>query len=261
MQFLVPKPPELIGLSYHNLTPDQQKIYHRWQYERHGERKRSGMKRYNKLYREKRALSLKQWRDANKEHVREYLLQWNAKNPDHALRYRAKQLANPEYLKKQALRQTLKQEKEEKRFFEKALREALKISLRLHIEERKKLSAWKRQTQFNPGLKISSSLRSRIRKQLKGLGSKKTDRTMEIIGCTIEELKQHLQSQFKGSMNWRNYGPVWHVDHIVPCSYFDLTKPEEIRRCYHFTNLRPLWAKANIRQADRRGHLTPSLMI
>ena len=49
-------------------------------------------------------------------------------------------------------------------------------------------------------------------------------------------------------MTWQNYGRAWHIDHIIPCSAFDLTRPNQIRQCFHFTNLRPLWAKANLRK-------------
>jgi hypothetical protein len=46
-------------------------------------------------------------------------------------------------------------------------------------------------------------------------------------------------------MNWENQGE-WHIDHILPCASFDLTKEEEQRKCFHYTNLQPLWAKDNM---------------
>jgi len=53
--------------------------------------------------------------------------------------------------------------------------------------------------------------------------------------------------QFKPGMTWDNYGYYgWHIDHKVPCSNFDLSKPEEQYKCFHYTNLQPLWAEENL---------------
>lgn len=52
-------------------------------------------------------------------------------------------------------------------------------------------------------------------------------------------------------MIWSNYGSYWHVDHIIPCSSFDLTNPEEQKKCFHFTNLQPLTAVDNMRKSSK----------
>ena len=49
-------------------------------------------------------------------------------------------------------------------------------------------------------------------------------------------------------MNWENHGKVWHIDHIVPCALHNLGLDDELRKCYHFTNLQPLPAKDNVRK-------------
>ena len=67
------------------------------------------------------------------------------------------------------------------------------------------------------GFKLLNNLRGRIRAALKGAG--KSKRTIQLIGCSIAELKLHLESQFAPGMTWSNYGN-WHVDHIVPCCLF-----------------------------------------
>lgn len=66
--------------------------------------------------------------------------------------------------------------------------------------------------------------------------------TKELIGCTNNELKKYLESQFRDGMNWRNYGfKGWHIDHIKPCASYNLTDPEQQKACFHYSNLQPLW--------------------
>jgi hypothetical protein len=48
-------------------------------------------------------------------------------------------------------------------------------------------------------------------------------------------------------MTWNNHGK-WHIDHIIPCCAFDLADPEQRKRCFHYTNLQPLWAQQNFRK-------------
>lgn len=62
-----------------------------------------------------------------------------------------------------------------------------------------------------------------------------------------KQLKKHLEIKFTKGMSWENYGK-WHVDHIKPCAKFDLTKESEQRKCFHYTNLQPLWAIDNFKK-------------
>lgn len=66
----------------------------------------------------------------------------------------------------------------------------------------------------------------------------------KLIGCSMEELVNVISSKFKPGMSWSNYGQ-WHIDHIKPCALFDLTKLEEQKQCFHYSNLQPLWAQEN----------------
>jgi hypothetical protein len=78
---------------------------------------------------------------------------------------------------------------------------------------------------------------------------KKYDKTIKLLGCSVNEFKEHIEKQFKPGMSWDNYGLyTWHIDHIIPCSSFDLTKEEEQRKCFHYTNLQPLWANENLKK-------------
>lgn len=70
---------------------------------------------------------------------------------------------------------------------------------------------------------------------------------IKVLGCTVEELKQHLESQFRDGMSWNNYGGKtgWQVDHIIPRSYFNLIDEYQLRICFNYRNLQPLWASEN----------------
>lgn len=72
------------------------------------------------------------------------------------------------------------------------------------------------------------------------------------LGCSIPELRKHLESKFAEGMNWDNYGlSGWHIDHIKALSLFDLSKKSHIRKACHYTNLQPLWAKDNIKKGNK----------
>jgi hypothetical protein len=98
--------------------------------------------------------------------------------------------------------------------------------------------------------RIRKNIRDRMR--LAMCGSSKSKHTIELLGCSVEELKKHLEKQFTEGMNWDNYGKKgWHIDHILPCASFDLTDPEQQKRCFHYTNLQPLWAEDNYKKRDK----------
>ena len=95
--------------------------------------------------------------------------------------------------------------------------------------------------------KLAKTIRGRIREVFKNSNGSKAHKTMELLGCNIQEAKEHLEKQFKDGMSWENYGyNGWHIDHIMPCASFDLTDPEQQKKCFHYTNLQPLWASENM---------------
>jgi hypothetical protein len=96
--------------------------------------------------------------------------------------------------------------------------------------------------------RIYSNLRHRLYRAIKL--SKKTQDTLDYLGCSIEELKDHLEKKFTKGMSWDNYGE-WHIDHIRPCASFNLSIKKQQKVCFHFTNLQPLWAIDNLRKSDK----------
>lgn len=126
-----------------------------------------------------------------------------------------------------------------------------KIYNREHREEINKKTNERRAIRFKtePEYKLKHILRSRLNHVLEH--GTKSKRTLELLGCTVEHLRKHLESKFQEGMSWTNYGFYgWHVDHIKPCDKFDLTDPKQQEQCFHYTNLQPLWAIENFRKAN-----------
>lgn len=102
----------------------------------------------------------------------------------------------------------------------------------------------------DPSYRLLCNLRPRLARAIKAQGSTKDSTTMKLVGCSVGELISHLEPQFTDGMTWENYGE-WHVDHMRPCASFDLTIDTEQEKCFHYTNLQPLWAEDNLRKSDK----------
>jgi hypothetical protein len=106
----------------------------------------------------------------------------------------------------------------------------------------------KKKTDMN--YKIALTLRNRIGGIFKKLGIKKHAKTLDILGCTTEFFKEWLEFQFEDGMTLENHGLLWHIDHILPCASFDMTKKEDVEKCFNWKNLQPLYAKDNLSKKD-----------
>lgn len=94
---------------------------------------------------------------------------------------------------------------------------------------------------------VRQKVSDRIRKALKNNYGEKSKSCLDYIGCSLPELRKHLESQFTQGMAWDNYGN-WHIDHIKPCAAFDLSNKNEQFECFHYSNLQPLWAEENLKK-------------
>ena len=121
------------------------------------------------------------------------------------------------------------------------------------VTKRKELAAkqsvyHKKRMKADPSYKLVHTLRRRVSLVL--LGIKKSAATMDLVGCTVEFAKLHIESKFLPGMTWDNHGE-WHVDHKRPCASFDLADPAQQRECFHYSNLQPLWARDNCSKGAR----------
>lgn len=100
----------------------------------------------------------------------------------------------------------------------------------------------------DPTFLLMKRLRCRVWYAL--CGAKKQDTTVRLLGCTPGQARRHIENQFKPGMSWKNYGE-WHIDHIRPCSSFDLTDLGQQRQCFHYSNLQPLWSIENLSKGSK----------
>lgn len=160
--------------------------------------------------------------------------------------------------------------REDQKNYREANRNKINAQKRSHYEQNKiriilQNSLYKKNNRFkynknknsrkknDPLFKLRINISERIRQALKyHLAGKYKNKgsTLEFLGCSIEELKSYLQNQFKKGMTWQNYGK-WHIDHIIPCAAFDLSKKEDCLKCFNYKNLQPLWAHENLSKADK----------
>lgn len=114
----------------------------------------------------------------------------------------------------------------------------------------KRRTADKLRYDTDPHFKVKVCLSARVRDAV--MKGHKSDSTINLLGCTVAECVTHIESQFQEGMSWDNYGlHGWHIDHIQPCDSFDLSKESEQRKCFHFTNLQPLWAEDNLSKGSK----------
>ena len=105
---------------------------------------------------------------------------------------------------------------------------------------------WAEKRRTNLDVRMANNLRARLNKALKG--NHKTSSTIDLLGCSLDDLKIHLSKNFKDGMTWDNYGSDWHIDHIIPCFNFDLTDEVQQKICFNFANLQPLWRLENLKK-------------
>ena len=87
----------------------------------------------------------------------------------------------------------------------------------------------------------------------------------DLIGYSIDDLRRHIEKQFKGGMNWDRFlaGEI-HIDHKIPRMVFNFSHPEHIdfKRCWALKNLQPMWAEENLIKGSKLDkHFQPSLAI
>jgi hypothetical protein len=189
------------------------------------------LKQYNKKY-------FSSYYQKNSERLKEYQKKYREQNKDKIFEKKKR------YWQREEI-------KEKKRKYDKIYREKNQEQIK-----KKKLEYFNERRQSDINFKILTNLRGRIKNAINKQYGEKAKKTIELLGCSIEECRKHIESLFQPGMTWDNYGKFgWHIDHILPCASFDLTKIEEQKKCFHYTNLQPLWAEDNLKKSDKSYYL------
>ena len=105
---------------------------------------------------------------------------------------------------------------------------------------------------------VKKRIRDRTRKAIIHKRWQKRSPTREMLGCSFDMLKEHIEKQFTKGMTWDNRGE-WHIDHIIPLA--SANSLEELEKLAHFSNLRPMWAEENMAKGDRIIDCQPELLL
>ena len=203
------------------------------------DRSRVSDKKYYDAHREERLAYQARYRADHKEEKKEYNQKYCEEHKEEKKEYNQKyRLDNKDRLKEyedgRREQRIPYQKKRNKEYCEK------------HKPERRAYQQVRRDTdtQFRLSLNLRRALNRAIERNFK------KGKTVQRLGCSIEFLRQHLESMFQPGMTWENRSPTsWHIDHIKPMVDFDLTDEEQVLRVCHYTNLQPLWMLDNIRKS------------
>ena len=157
----------------------------------------------------------------NKKQRKEYFKEYRQKNKE----------KRNEYFKEYHQKNKEKRNEESKEYYQK------------NKEHRNEYKQKRYQNDVN--YRITNTLRNRIREAIKSQSAIKSNKSIELLGCSIQYVRQHLENQFKDGMSWENHGE-WHIDHIKPCASFNMKDPEQQKECFNYKNLQPLWAEENM---------------
>jgi hypothetical protein len=142
--------------------------------------------------------------------------------------------------RKESQEKWLSKNLEKRREYEREYRQKNKLEINAYKVRKRKESI---------SYKLSCYLRTRIYQILQ---RNKSGSAVRDLGCSLEELKKHIESKWQSGMSWENYGTNgWHIDHIIPLVSFNLADREQFLRACHYTNLQPLWAEENLSKGGK----------
>lgn len=120
----------------------------------------------------------------------------------------------------------------------------------------KRKEAHHKRKKVDENYNIKRRLRTRLRHITRLTGTPKFMSATSLVGCSFSDLKAHIERQFTKGMTWNklNLGEI-HIDHIIPCASFDLTKLSQQKKCFRYSNLQPLWRLHNLSKGAKLNYV------
>jgi len=228
------------------------------------QQKQYNNKEFHRQYYQNNKQQYQQYYQNNKEKLTQQHKQYKQNNRERILKYRQN---NKEKIKqcyqnnKEKIKQYYQDNKKLKHQYYQSNKEKIKAQHKQYYQDNKKecnkrnLLYIKEKYHNDINFRVCLLIRNRLVhaiKNAKQQKSFKTGKLENLIGCSIEHLKQYIESKFFPHMTWDNHSLFgWHIDHIISCDKFDLTNEEERKKCFHYTNLQPLWAKDNLCKSNK----------
>ena len=119
-------------------------------------------------------------------------------------------------------------------------------------ERRSILDKERRKRDIN--FKLVCNLQSRTSKAFKAHNVRKKNKTFDLLGCSQLFFKKWIIHQLHGSMSLKNYGSVWHIDHCLAITSFNLLDENVMRKCFNWINLRPMYCSEIISKSNKTDH-------
>jgi hypothetical protein len=253
---------KITGKKYRETHKEEIKERYKKYYKKHKEELKKYQKEYHKKHREEilkrnKVYALahpeiisKQKKDYYEKHKKEIIQQHKKFQKANAKEFKKK---NKIWQKKYYTTHHTKILKKQKEYRLTNKEKLSKVNHEYKINNRDKSARWARERRrIDLNTRIKNVLSSRIRILIKQKSTTKAGKTLELLGCTLDYFKKHIESQFKEGMSWDNYGKYgWHIDHIIPCASFNLSDPEQQKKCFHYTNLQPLGWLDNIKKGTK----------
>lgn len=189
---------------------------------------------------EQKLAYMKEYRHKNKQKLAAQMKAWSEKNAEHRKEWR-KEYSKKESSKNRRRELATSEKKAKRRTYLDIPHIRMRVKFLRNQRNKKRIRTAEE--------KIKGSISTSIRHSLRT--NRNSNSWRKFVDYTIAELRSHLQRQFLPGMSWDN-SSEWHIDHITPKIMFDLTKEEEIKKCWSLSNLRPLWAKDNAIKNKRR---------